>query len=134
MSDLHEAPDPEPEPQIDTVGWLFLGWLFLAFALASVTAAAAMVAYKGNDTMVANTTVRHVIVRANLFERVPRYPDRCARQTAGSKISLFDSNQMALGMLRDRPGRREAALRLLLARSWLGLILSPPPLRRHKRS
>jgi len=39
MSDLHEARDPEREPQIDTVGWLFL-----AFALACVTAAAAMVA------------------------------------------------------------------------------------------
>jgi hypothetical protein len=52
MSDLHEARDPERKSQIDTVGWLFL-----AFALASVTAAAAMVAYKANDTMVANTTV-----------------------------------------------------------------------------
>jgi hypothetical protein len=57
MSDLHETRDPEREPQIDTVGWLFL-----AFALASVTAAAAMVAYKANDTMVANTTVSHVVV------------------------------------------------------------------------
>ena len=77
MSDLHEAREPEREPQIDTVGWLFLGWLFLAFALASITAAAAMVAYKANDTMVANTTVSHVIVRVNLFEGVPKYPDRC---------------------------------------------------------
>jgi hypothetical protein len=24
VSDLHEARDPEREPQIDTVGWLFL--------------------------------------------------------------------------------------------------------------
>jgi divalent metal cation (Fe/Co/Zn/Cd) transporter len=39
MSDLHEARGPEREPQIDTVGWLFL-----AFAVA-ITAAAAMVAY-----------------------------------------------------------------------------------------
>ena len=39
MSDLHEARDPEREPQIDT-----LVWLFLAFALACVTAADAMVA------------------------------------------------------------------------------------------
>ena len=54
MSDLHEA----RKPQIDTVGWLFL-----AFALASVTAAAAMVAYKGNNTMVANTTVSRDLVR-----------------------------------------------------------------------
>ena len=72
MSDLHEARDAEREPQIDTVGWLFL-----AFALASVTAAAAMVAYKANETMVANTTVSHVVVRGNLFEGVPKYPDRC---------------------------------------------------------
>ena len=71
MSDLHEARDPEREPQIDT-----LVWLFLAFALASVTAAA-MVAYKANDTMVANTTVSHVVVRVNPFEGVPKYPDRC---------------------------------------------------------
>ena len=70
ISDLHEARDPEREPQIDT-----LGWLFLAFALASVTATAAMVAYKANDTMVANTTVSHVVVRENLFEEVPKYPD-----------------------------------------------------------
>ena len=72
MSDLHEARDPKRKPQIDTVGWLFL-----AFALASVTAAAAMVAYKGNDTMVANTAVSRDLVRANLFEGVPKYPDRC---------------------------------------------------------
>jgi len=71
MSDLHEARDPEREPQIDT-----LVWLFLAFALASVTAAA-MVAYKANDTMVANTTVSRDLVRVNLFEGVPKYPDRC---------------------------------------------------------
>jgi len=69
MSDLHEARDPEREPENDPVAWLFL-----AFALASVAAAAAMVAYKANDTMVANTTVSHVVVR---FEGVPKYPDRC---------------------------------------------------------
>ena len=72
MSDLHEAHDPEREPQIDTVGWLFL-----AFALASVTAAAAMVAYKANDTMIANTTVSRDLVRVDLFEGVPKYADRC---------------------------------------------------------
>jgi hypothetical protein len=70
MSDLHEARDPERKSQIDTVGWLFL-----AFALASVTAAAAMVAYKANDTMVAN--VSRDLVRVNLFEGMPKYPDRC---------------------------------------------------------
>ncbi len=72
MSDLREARDPERKSQIDTVGWLFL-----AFALASVTAAAAMVAYKGNDTIVANTTVSRDLVRVNLFEGAPKYPDRC---------------------------------------------------------
>jgi hypothetical protein len=49
MSDLHEARRPEREPQIDTVGWLFL--------------AAAMVAYNGKDTMVANAPVSHVVAR-----------------------------------------------------------------------
>jgi hypothetical protein len=57
MSDLHEARDPRREPQIDTVGWLFL-----AFAVA-ITAAAAMVSYKANDTMVANAPVSHVVAR-----------------------------------------------------------------------
>ena len=62
---------PEREPQIDTIGWLFL-----AFAVA-ITAAAAMVAYKASDTMVANATVSRDLVRVNLFEGVPKYPDRC---------------------------------------------------------
>ena len=53
MSDLHEARRPEREPQIDTVGWLFL-----AVAVA-ITAAAAMVAYEANNTMVANAPVSH---------------------------------------------------------------------------
>ena len=57
MSDLHEAPDPERQPQIDTVGWLFM-----AFAVA-ITAGAVMVAYKANDTMVANAPVSHVVWR-----------------------------------------------------------------------
>jgi hypothetical protein len=57
MSDLHEARDPEREPQIDTVGWLFL-----AFAVA-ITAAAAMVAYKANDTVVSNAPVSQLATR-----------------------------------------------------------------------
>ena len=57
MSDLHEARGPEREPQIDTVGWLFL-----AFAVA-ITAAAAMVAYMASNTMVANAPVAHVVTR-----------------------------------------------------------------------
>jgi len=45
MSDLHEARGPLREPQIDTVGWLFL---VLAVA---ITAAAAMIAYKAHGTI-----------------------------------------------------------------------------------
>jgi hypothetical protein len=63
MSDLHEARDPEREPQIDTVGWSFL-----AFAVA-ITAAAAMVAYKGaSDTMVANAPVSQLVVSAKVSQ------------------------------------------------------------------
>ena len=57
MSDLHEPRDPKREPQIDTVGWLFLG-----FAVA-ITAAAAMVAYRATDTLVANTPVSQIVAR-----------------------------------------------------------------------
>jgi len=57
MSDLHEARDPKREPQIDTVGWLFLG-----FAVA-ITAAAAMVAYRATDTLVLNTPVLQIVAR-----------------------------------------------------------------------
>jgi hypothetical protein len=56
MSDLHEARDPEREPQIDNVGWLFL-----AFAVV-VTATAAMIAYEANDPMVARP-ISHVATR-----------------------------------------------------------------------
>ena len=56
MSDLREAHDPEREPQIDTVGWLFL-----ALAVA-ITAAAGMVVYKAN-TMVANAPVSQGVAR-----------------------------------------------------------------------
>ena len=56
MSDLHEARDPQREPQIDTVGWLFLG-----FAVA-ITAAAAMIAYRANDGIVANAPALSQVV------------------------------------------------------------------------
>ena len=57
MSDLHEVRDhPEREPQIDTVGWLFL-----AFAIA-ITAAAITVVYRA-DTIAANTPVSQVAAR-----------------------------------------------------------------------
>jgi len=55
MSDLHDH--PKREPQIDTEGWLFL---VLAIG---IIAAAVMVAYKANDTMVANAPVSHVVAR-----------------------------------------------------------------------
>ena len=54
MVDLHQTNNPEHRPQINTVGWLFL-----AFAVA-ITAAAAMVAYEANNTMVANVPVSQV--------------------------------------------------------------------------
>jgi hypothetical protein len=57
MSDLHDARDPEREPQIDTVGWLFLG-----FAVA-ITAAAAMVATRPRTTLVANSSVSQIVTR-----------------------------------------------------------------------
>jgi hypothetical protein len=57
MADLHETNNSERRPQIDTVGWLFL-----AFAVV-ITAAAAVVAYEANDTMVANAPVSHLVAR-----------------------------------------------------------------------
>ena len=57
MSDWHEARAPKRESQIDTVGWLFL-----AVAVA-IIAAAAMVAYKANDTIVASAPVSQVVAR-----------------------------------------------------------------------
>jgi hypothetical protein len=57
MSDLHQTLHREREPQID-----IMGWLFLAFAI-TVTAAAATIAYKASDTMVANAPVSLVVAR-----------------------------------------------------------------------
>ena len=57
MSDLHEARDPEREPQIDAVGWLF-ATLAVAIIVAAVT-----VVYRANDTIAANAPVSHVVVR-----------------------------------------------------------------------
>ena len=53
MTDLHESNDPKYTAQIDTVGWIFIG-----FAVA-VTVIAAVVAYHGSGTMIANTPARH---------------------------------------------------------------------------
>ena len=54
MTDLHEESDPKCTAQIDTVGWIFV-----AFAVV-VTVIAAVVAYNGSGTMIANTPVSHV--------------------------------------------------------------------------
>jgi hypothetical protein len=57
MSDLHEACDPEREPQIDTAGWIYS-----AVAVA-IIAGAVMVAYKANDAVVAVAPVSSQVVR-----------------------------------------------------------------------
>jgi hypothetical protein len=57
MSDLHEARDPEREPQIDTVGWLF------ATLAVAIIVVAAVIAYQANDLTVANAPVSHVVAR-----------------------------------------------------------------------
>ena len=54
MTDLHEPNDPKYTAQIDTVGWIFV-----AVAVA-ITVIAAVVAYHGSGTMMANTLVPHV--------------------------------------------------------------------------
>ena len=57
MSDLHERNNPEHKAQIDSVGWVFL-----AFAVA-IIAIAGMVAYDGNNAMLASGPVSHVAAR-----------------------------------------------------------------------
>ena len=57
MSDLHEARRAEREPQIDTVGWLFL------VVAVAITAAAAMVAYNGHEGVFGNAPVSRVAAR-----------------------------------------------------------------------
>jgi phage tail protein X len=57
MSDLHEARDPEREPQIDTVGWLF-ATLAVAIIVAAVT-----VVYRANHTIAANAPVSQIVAR-----------------------------------------------------------------------
>ncbi len=51
----YETSSPEPKAQIDTIGWLFVA------AVAVIAAIAAMAIYDGNDTMIANTPVSHVV-------------------------------------------------------------------------
>jgi hypothetical protein len=54
MTDLHETDEPEYTAQIDTVGWIFV-----AVAVA-ITIIAAVVAYHGSGTLIANTPVPHL--------------------------------------------------------------------------
>jgi hypothetical protein len=53
-----ETRTPEPKAQIDTAGWLFVA------AVAVITAFAAMAVYDGNDTMITNAPVSHVMASA----------------------------------------------------------------------
>ena len=55
MTDLHEQSDPKYGAQIDTVGWIFV-----VFAVV-ITAIAAIVVYHGNEAMIANSPVSHVV-------------------------------------------------------------------------
>jgi hypothetical protein len=54
MVDLQETSSSERKAPIDTIGWLFVAFVVV------ITAIAAMIAYEGNNTMVANTTAPHV--------------------------------------------------------------------------
>ena len=55
MTDLHETSDPKYTAQIDTAGWIFI-----AFALV-IAAIAAIVAYHGNEAVLAKSPVSHVV-------------------------------------------------------------------------
>ena len=57
MADLHHTRTPDPNAEIDTVGWLFL-----AFACA-IIAIAAVITYEANDTNGANASVPHIASR-----------------------------------------------------------------------
>ena len=58
MTDLHETSDPKYAAQIDTVGWIFV-----AFAV-TITVIAAVVAFYGSGTMIANTTPSSHVARS----------------------------------------------------------------------
>ena len=57
MTDLHETGDPKYTAQIDSVGWIFVAFVVVIVAIA------AMVAYQGNDRVIANTPVPHAVGR-----------------------------------------------------------------------
>lgn len=52
MVDAYETPNPKRD-EIDTIGWVF------AAIAVIITISAAVIAYYGSDTMVANTPVSH---------------------------------------------------------------------------
>ena len=54
MVDVYETPNPKRDEQIDTIGWVF------AAIAVIITVSAAVIAYYGSDTMVANTPVSHI--------------------------------------------------------------------------
>jgi hypothetical protein len=54
MTDLHESSDPKYTAQIDTAGWIFV-----VFAI-TITVIAAVVAYHGSGTTIANSPASHV--------------------------------------------------------------------------
>ena len=55
MTDLHEQSDPKYAAQIDTVCWIFV-----VIAIV-ITAIAAILVYRGNEAMIANSPVLHVV-------------------------------------------------------------------------
>jgi Tfp pilus assembly protein PilE len=55
MTDLHETDDPKYTAQIDTVGGTFVGFVVVIVAIA------AMVAYHGYGTVIANTPLSHAV-------------------------------------------------------------------------
>ena len=57
MTDLHQVRAPNPNAEIDAVGWLF------SALVALIIAVAALIAYEANDTMVSSAPVSHVVAR-----------------------------------------------------------------------
>jgi len=57
MVDLHQARAPNPNPEIDAVGWLFS-----AFA-AAILVVAAVIAYDAHGAKVANAPVSQIVAR-----------------------------------------------------------------------
>jgi hypothetical protein len=50
MSNLEDASDPQRKPEIDTTGRLFAGFVGIIIAVG------ALLAYKGNENLLANTS------------------------------------------------------------------------------